>query len=172
MKSNVVLYGFLLTHDFSKNQIIFIEAQCFYFSLKLTSSFHITAPYIIRLNTRDRNNSRWLGVPKCMNFHTNPYNSVKQCENLHTNPYTHKNATCISSQGDLSVAVPAFEDENIVCRDWINHSINFCISPQKFIKMVHPIMIMTNYIFIRKSENGHRRVTEAVEAGRPVRTSL
>ena len=27
------------------------------------------------------------------------------------------------------MSVPAFEDENIICHDWMNHSINFCILP-------------------------------------------
>ena len=33
----------------------------------------------------------------------------------------------IRTLDDLSVSVPAFEDDNIVCHDWIYHSIN--VSP-------------------------------------------
>ena len=31
----------------------------------------------------------------------------------------------VSARGDLSVSVPAFEDENIVCHDWMNHSCKY-----------------------------------------------
>ena len=48
-------------------------------------------------------------------LHTNPFNSVRKT----TNPYRYRTATCISSRGDASVSVPAFEDENIVCHDWM-----------------------------------------------------
>ena len=74
---------------------------------------------------------------------------------LHTNPYTTLRQQHVSPEVTRRCPFSAFEDENIVCHDWMNQNV-------KIYRMVHPIM--TNYIFIRKSGNGHRWVTEGVKS--------